>query len=50
MAIIKEIINGKSKITIHDDYCKNRTPEQIQEIVDNVSRKIAEYYYRQAAG
>lgn len=50
MAVIKEITNGNAKITIHDDFCRNKTEEQIQEIIDNVSRRIKEYYYRQAAG
>lgn len=39
MAIIKEIKNGSGGvIRIHDDYCKNNTPEDNQKIIDNVSR------------
>ena len=50
MAIIKEIQKGNLKITIHDDYCKDKTPDEIQEIIDHVSRRIKEYYFRKAAG
>lgn len=39
MAVIKEIKNGSGGvIRIHDDYCKNNTPEDNQKIIDNVSR------------
>lgn len=50
MAVVKEIINGNAKVTIHDDFCIGKSKEQIQEIIDNVSIKIKEYYYRRAAG
>lgn len=37
MAVIKEIKNGSGGvIRIHDDYCKNNTPEDNQKIIDNV--------------
>lgn len=35
MAVIKEIKNGSGGvIRIHDDYCKNNTPEDNQKIID----------------
>lgn len=50
MAIIKTIQCGSGVIRIHDDYSKDKTPEQIQQIVDEVSRRIMDYYRRTAAG
>lgn len=48
MAVIKEIKCGSGMIRIHDDYCKNNTPEDNQRIVDNVSEIILNYYRRQS--
>ena len=46
MAVIKEIKNGSGGvIRIHDDYCKDNTPED-----DNVSRIINDYYIRKEVG
>ena len=50
MAIIKVIKKGSGEIRIHDDYCKNNTPEDNQRIIDNVSKIILNYYRRQSAG
>lgn len=50
MAVVKEIINGNAKVTIHDDFYIGKSKEQIQEVIDNVSIRIKEYYYRKAAG
>lgn len=50
MAVIKTIPYGSGEIRIHDDYCKDKTQEEIQEIVDNVSIKILDFYKRKAAG
>ena len=51
MAVIKEIKNGSGGIIrIHDDYCKNNTPEDNQKIIDNVSRIINDYYIRKSVG
>lgn len=51
MAVIKEIKNESGGvIRIHDDYCKNNTPEDNQKIVDNVSRIINDYYIQGASG
>lgn len=49
MAVIKTIKNGSGVIRIHDDYCKNNTPEDNQRIVDNVSRAILDYYRKKEA-
>ena len=48
MAVIKKIKCGSGMIRIHDDYCKNNTPEDNQRIVDNVSKIILNYYRRQS--
>ena len=51
MAVIKEIKNGSGGvIRIHDDYCKNNTPEDNQKIIDNVSRIVNDYYIRKSVG
>lgn len=51
MAVIKEIKNGSGGvIRIHDDYCKNNTPEDNQKIIDNISRIVNDYYIRKSVG
>lgn len=51
MAVIKEIKNGSGGvIRIHDDHCKNNTPEDNQKIIDNVSRIVNDYYIRKSVG
>ena len=51
MAVIKEIKNGSGGvIRIHDDYCKNNTPEDNQKIIENVSRIVNDYYIRKSVG
>ena len=50
MAVIKEIKYGSGLIRIHDDYCKNNTPEDNQKIIDNVSRIVNDYYIRKSVG
>ena len=47
MAVIKEMKCGSGLVRIHDDYCKNNTPEDNQRIVDNVSRIVIGWYQRQ---
>lgn len=49
MAVIKTIKKGSGVIRIHDDYCKNNTPEDNQRIVDECSRIILNYYRKRAA-
>lgn len=50
MAIIKTMKYGDGEIRIHDDYCKDKTSEEIREIINEVSRTIIEFYRRKAAG
>ena len=49
MAVIKTIKKGSGVIRIHDDYCKDNTPEDNQRIVDECSRIILNYYRRKEA-
>ena len=50
MAVIKTIKNESGGIIrIHDDYCKDNTPEDNQKIVDECSRIILDYYRRKEA-
>lgn len=48
MALIKETSNGKGYIRIWDDAAK-KEPEEIQEIIDRVSKTVIDYYRRQTA-
>lgn len=50
MSVIKTIKCGAGEIRIHDDYSKDKTPEEIQEIIDNISAKVIGFYRREAAG
>lgn len=47
MALIKEITHGQCKIYVHDDYIV-KTQEEIQQIVDNVSRIVINEERRKA--
>ena len=47
--LVKEIKYGSSgAVRIMDDYAK-KDPEEIQKIIDNVSKRIIDYYKRQTA-
>lgn len=48
--IIKTIKYGSGVIRIHDDYSKDKTHEENQKIVDEVSKLIIGFYRREAAG
>lgn len=48
--IIKTIKYGSGVIRIHDDYSKDKTPEEKQRVVDEVSKLIIGFYRREAAG
>lgn len=44
MAIVQEQKIGNTLIRIHDDYCRNITPEQIQDILKRIAlRAKAEF-------
>lgn len=45
---VKEIKHGSGTIRIMDD-CAKKDPKEVQEIIDNVSRTIINYYKRQTA-
>lgn len=36
--IVKTIQSGPTTIYIHDDFCKNTTPEEIDTILKNIAR------------
>lgn len=36
--IVKTIQSGEATIYIHDDYCKNTTPEEVDAILKNIAR------------
>lgn len=45
MAIVAEWMSGNTRITIHDDAYRDRSPEDIQRTLDNIARiawKVAE--------
>lgn len=44
---VKEIKCGSGSIRIMDD-CAKKDPEEIQKVIDSVSRIIINYYRRQA--
>lgn len=50
LALIKTIKYGSGEIRIHDDYSKDKTAEETQHIVDEVSRMVIDFYRREAAG
>lgn len=47
MAVIKEIVDGKCVVRIHDDYVKT-DPKEVNEIIDRVSRLIVQCKIRQS--
>lgn len=50
MAVVQTIPYGSGEIRIHDDYSKDKTPEEIQNIIDEVSKKVINFYRRKSAG
>ncbi len=50
MAVIQTIKYGSGEIRIHDDYCKNKTPEEIREVVHKISEKVLRFYQRKTGG
>ena len=47
MAVIKPIKKGSGVIRIHDDYCKDNTPEDNQKIVDECTACFPQNEYEQ---
>ncbi len=50
MAVVQTIPYGSGEIRIHDDYSKDKTPEEIQNIIDEVSKAVIRFYRQEAAG
>ena len=48
--VIKTIKYGSGVIRIHDDFSKNKTEEEKQKVVDEVSKLIIGYYTGCTAG
>lgn len=48
MAVVQTIPYGSGEIRIHDDYSKDKTPEEIQNIIDEVSKTIIGFYRRES--
>lgn len=46
VAVIKTIKNGSGEVRIHDDYSKDKSPEEVQKIIDEVSLKVMGFYNR----
>lgn len=46
MAIAAEYKIGQTSVVIHDDYCKNQTAEEVNQILSNISR-IASRHLRE---
>lgn len=38
--IVKVVQSGSVKMYFHDDYCRNKTPEEVKEILDRISAII----------
>lgn len=37
MALVKTIQLGPTTVTFHDDYCKDKTPEDVRKILDHIA-------------
>lgn len=38
--IVKVVQSGSVKMYFHDDYCRNKTPEEVKAILDRISAII----------
>ena len=36
--VVKDFMIGRTRIMICDDYCRDKTPEEVQAILDRVAR------------
>lgn len=43
MAVAAKYKIGQTSIVIHDDYCKNQTEEEVNEILNNISRIVSRH-------
>ncbi len=39
MAVVEDFYIGNTHVRIHDDYCKDKTPEDVQKILERIARK-----------
>lgn len=50
MAIVRDFYMGKTHVMIDDTYCRDKTPEEVQEILDRIAanafRAINAAHYR----
>ena len=35
--VVKVIKSGEATLIFHDDYCRDKTPEEVQEILDRIA-------------
>ena len=42
MAVVLEQTIGHTKIRIHDDYCRERTPEEVEAILRRIASGVQE--------
>lgn len=43
MAIAKTIQNGETTVYIHDDYCKDTTPEEVERTLKRIAQLTLPY-------
>jgi hypothetical protein len=41
--VVWDHMNGNTRVRVCDDYCRNKTPEEVDAIIRRVSRKIIMY-------
>lgn len=48
--IVEEFMIGNTRIRIADDFCRDKTTEEVQKIIDKISRDAANALQRAACG
>lgn len=38
MAVVEDFYIGNTHVCIHDDYCKDKSPEDVQKILDRIAK------------
>jgi len=49
MAVVREYMNGNCRITVHDDSYINKSPEEVQAVIDRVSKLVIDEDFRRYA-
>lgn len=49
MAVVMEEKIGSTLVRIHDDYCRNTTPEQVEEILRRIALRAKAEFSAEAA-